>query len=98
MKFLQQLTFYCLLAGTGFLAFNYIYAAIFKVSGNNPYLMKQLFALASLLVLYILYKSFQVGELSSNYLGGIKWVLISWIPYIIVTIGYLVLAKLQGRI
>jgi hypothetical protein len=97
MKFLQQLVFYCLMAGTGYLALYYIYIAVFKTSGTNPYFMKQMYAIASLIVLSILYISYQVGELNSNYLAGIKWVLISWVPYLIVTIGYVVLAKLQGR-
>jgi hypothetical protein len=98
MKFLQQLVFYCLMAGTGYLALHYIYVAVFKASGTNPYFMKQMYAVASLIVLSILYKSYQVGELNSNYHAGIKWVLMSWIPYLIVTIGYLILAKLQGKL
>jgi hypothetical protein len=97
MKFLQQLVFYCLLAGTGYLAIQYIFIAIFKTSDINPHFMKQIFAISSILVLSILYKAYQVGELDSAYLAGIKWVLLSWIPYILVTVGYLILAKIQGR-
>jgi len=98
MKFLQQMVFYCLLAGTGYLALYYIYTAVFKSSGSNPYFMKQVFGVASFLVFAMLYKSYQVGELNSAYSAGIKWVLLSWIPYIVVTAGYIILAKIQGRI
>ncbi|MBK9256701.1 MAG: hypothetical protein IPM42_14530 [Saprospiraceae bacterium] len=97
MKFLQQMGFYCLLAGTGYLAILYIYAAVFKASYSNPYFMKQVFGATSLLVMAILYKSYQIGELNSDYLSGIKWVILSWIPYILVTVGFLILAKIQGR-
>jgi len=98
MKFLQQMVFYCLLAGTGYLALYYIYVAVFKISGNNPYFMKQAYAIVSFLVIAMLYKSYQVGELNSAYSAGIKWVLFSWTPYILVTVGYIIMAKLQGRI
>ena len=59
--------------------------------------MKQAFGAASFFVLGILYKSYQIGELNSDYLAGIKWVLLSCIPYILITIGYAILAKVQGR-
>jgi hypothetical protein len=42
----------------------------------------------------ILYKSLQVGELNSEYISGIKWVILSWIPYILVTAGYVLLTKI----
>jgi hypothetical protein len=94
MAFFQQFVFYCLLGGTGYLAIHYIYAAIFKVSYNNPYFIKQVFAFTSFLVMAILYKSLQVGELNSEYISGIKWVILSWIPYILVTVGYVLLTKI----
>ena len=60
--------------------------------------MKQAFGLASCIVLYGLYKSYQIGEVSGNLTGGIKWVILSWLPYVIVLIAYLILAKVQGKI
>lgn len=97
MKFLQQTVFYCLLAGTGYLALYYIYSAIFKLSSSNPYFIKQVFGISSFLVLTMLYKAYQTGELNSAYSAGIKWIMISWIPYFAVTIIYIIIAKVQGR-
>lgn len=96
MKFLQQMIFYCLLAGTGYLALYYIYVAVFNTSEINPYFIKQVFGIASFLVLAMLYKAYHVGEINSEYLAGIKWVMLSWVPYILVTVGYIIIAKLQG--
>ena len=98
MKFMQQMIFYCLLAGTGYLALHYIYTAVFKSSGSNPYFMKQVFGLVSIIVLFALYKAYMVVEVSGNHIGGIKLVFLSWVPYLIVLIGYLILAKAQGRL
>ncbi|HLO55974.1 MAG TPA: hypothetical protein VK169_16900 [Saprospiraceae bacterium] len=60
--------------------------------------MKQVFGLVSIFVLYILYKAYQSGVLKNDFLVGIKIVLLSWLPYFIVLIGYLILAKVQGRL
>jgi membrane protein CcdC involved in cytochrome C biogenesis len=98
MKFLQQLIFFCLWFVTGVLSLSYIYTSIFKISNNNPVYMKQVFGLVSLIVLYVLYKAYQVGVVQNDFLGGIKWVIFSWLPYFIVLIGYLILAKVQGRL
>ena len=98
MKFIQQVLFYCLWLGTGFLSLNYIYTAIFRSGGNNPVFMKQAFGIVSLIVLVGLYKAYQVGELRGDLLGGIKWVMLSWVPYMIVLFGYLILAKVQGKL
>jgi hypothetical protein len=57
--------------------------------------MKQVFGLASIIVLFTLYKAYQVGEVSGNLTGGIKLVVLSWVPYVIVLIAYLILAKAQ---
>ena len=98
MNFTQQLIFFCLWFGTGVLSLSYIYTAIFKSSSNNPVFMKQVFGLVSIFVLYILYKAYQSGVLKNDFLVGIKIVLLSWLPYFIVLIGYLILAKVQGRL
>jgi len=98
MKFLQQLIFYSLWFGTGVLSLSYIYASIFKIGNNNPVYMKQVFGLVSLIVLYVLYKAYQVGIVQNDFFGGIKMVIFSWVPYVIVLIGYLILAKMQGRL
>lgn len=98
MKFLQQLIFFCLWFGTGVLSLSYIYTSIFKIGNNNPVYMKQVFGLASIIVLFTLYKAYQVGEVSGNLTGGIKLVVLSWVPYVIVLIAYLILAMAQGRL
>jgi hypothetical protein len=98
MKFLQQLIFFCLWFGTGVLSLSYIYTSIFKIGSNNPVYMKQVFGLVSLIVLFILYKAYQVGVVQNDFLSGIKLVIFSWVPYVIVLIGYLILAKVQGRL
>ena len=98
MKFAQQLLFYCIWPGTGILAINYIYTAVFKSSSNNPVFMKQVFGLVSVIVLFGLYKAYEAGEMRGDLMVGIKWVLLSWVPYVMVLIGYLILAKLQGRL
>ena len=98
MKFVQQLLFFCMWLGTGLMALSYIYTAIFKNGSNNPVFMKQVFGLVSIIVLVGLYKAYLVGELRGDLLGGIKWVLLSWVPYLVVLIGYLILAKVQGRL
>lgn len=98
MKFIQQLLFFCLLLGAGLLASSYIYTSIFKGGGNNPAYMKQTFGLASVIVFAGLYKAYQFGEVSGNLNGGIKWIILSWVPYFIVLITYLTLAIFQGKI
>ncbi len=99
MSFLQKLFYYCLLCGTAYLAFHYVYVGIFKNnSGENPYYMKQWYALASLFVLGILYKAYQTGEVQEKYLSGIWIVVSSWLMWLLVTLGFLILAKYQGRI
>ena len=84
--------------GTGLMALSYIYTAIFKNGSNNPVFMKQVFGLVSFLVLFILYKAYHVSEIRGDLIGGIKLVLLSWTPYIFVLIGYLILAKIQGKL
>ncbi|HMP28424.1 MAG TPA: hypothetical protein PKD85_02420 [Saprospiraceae bacterium] len=98
MKFIQQLLFYCLWVGTGILAVSYLYTALFKSGGNNPVMIKQVFGFASIIVLFLLYKAYVIGEKNGNIINGIFWVLLSWVPYLLVLLGYLILAKITGKI
>jgi hypothetical protein len=98
MYFLQRLLYYCLLFGTSFLACFYVYTGLFKRhAGENPFFMKQSFALSSILVLVVLYKAFQLGEVQGRYWQGLVVVLASWLVWALILLAYLLLAKAQGR-
>jgi hypothetical protein len=98
MGFLIQLLYYCGLIGTGVLSISYIYNAIFKrIVSENPYYSKELFGLASIFVLMILYRAYQVGEIQGKFMNGIWIILSSWLVWGIVVLGYVILAKSQGR-
>lgn len=98
MLFFTKLIYYCLLTFTTFLSFFYIYTAVFKrVAGENPPFMKESFGIASILVLILIYKAYQVGELGSKFTHGIYYLLSSWLVWGVVLLGYLGLAKLLGR-
>lgn len=98
MHFIQRLLYYCLLFVTGYLACFYLYTGIFKRHvGQNPPFMKESFALSSLLVILVLYKAYQLGEVQGRYWHGTGLVLSSWLIWGLVLLAYLILAKVQGR-
>ena len=98
MDFLQRLLYYCFLVGTGILACFYVYTGLFKGhTGENPAFMKQTFAFSSLLVMLVLYKAYQIGELQGRYWQGLVLVFASWLIWGLVLLVYLLIAKAQGR-
>lgn len=99
MNFTLRLLYYCLLFGTTLLACFYIYTALIKRAiGQNPYYMKQWFGLASVFVLVFLYKAYQLGELQERYTVGLGVIVSSWLLWGILLLGFLILAKVQGRL
>lgn len=95
----MQLLYYCLLAGTAAMSCFYIFSAFVKrASGQNPYYLKQWFGLASVFVLAVLYKAYESGEIHQQYITGLFLITVSWLFWGIVLMGFLILAKIQGRI
>ena len=86
-----------MLAGTGIFALNNVYVAVLKSGGDNPFFMKQIFALTSVLAIFLLYKAYEAGEIRSDLISGIKLILVSWIPFILVALAYVLLAKMVNK-
>ncbi|MBK6566279.1 MAG: hypothetical protein IPL63_17080 [Saprospiraceae bacterium] len=59
--------------------------------------MKEVFGIVSLFVLVVLYKAYQTGELQERYTAGIGFIVLSWLCWGLVLLGYVILAKYQGR-
>ena len=98
MSFVQKLLYYCLLCGTTVLSIFYIYEAVFKRSLEDiPPYIKESFGLASLFILAIQYKAYQLGELQERYTTGIVVIISSWLIWGLVLLAYVILAKTQGR-
>ena len=98
MGFLIQLLYYCGLFSIGELRITYIYTAIFKRSvSENPYYSKEFFGLASIFVLMIMYWAYHVGEIQGKFMNSIWIILSSWLVWGVVVLGYVILAKSQGR-
>ncbi|MBK8517212.1 MAG: hypothetical protein IPL55_13300 [Saprospiraceae bacterium] len=99
MDFFIKLSYYCGLFGTGVLSIFYIYTALFKRTiSENPYYIKECFGLSSIFVLMILFRAYQVGEIQGKFINGIWLILSSWLVWGVVVLGYVILAKSQGRI
>jgi len=98
MGFFIQLLYYCGLFSIGVLRITYIYTAIFKRSvSENLYYSKEFFGLASIFVLMIMYRVYQVGEIQGKLMNGIWIILSPWLVWGIVVLGYVISAKSQER-
>ncbi|MEI6412057.1 MAG: hypothetical protein WCR52_21880 [Bacteroidota bacterium] len=84
MDSISKLLFYTIWSVTGINACFYLKEG-FSLSGSNPVHINQWLSIASMVSIYLLYRAYHIAEDEGRYKAALGWVVLSWLPWALVT-------------